>query len=111
MKWNLLALTIGFVLDLLFGDPRWLYHPVRAIGFLITRGEKGFRKVFPKTERGELTAGIFFAVCHFPFSRNSFSSFAAGFQGKLLAFFRPDRILGLSAPGGQIFESGKYESV
>ena len=62
MKWNLLALTIGFVLDLLFGDPRWLYHPVRAIGFLITRGEKGFRKVFPKTERGELTAGIFFAV-------------------------------------------------
>lgn len=62
MKWNLLALTIGFVLDLLFGDPRWLYHPVRAIGFLITIGEKGFRKVFSKSERGELTAGMFFTV-------------------------------------------------
>lgn len=62
MKWNLLALTMGFVLDLIFGDPRWLYHPVRAIGLLISAGEKAFRKVFPKSEQGELTAGIFFAV-------------------------------------------------
>ena len=62
MKWNLLALTIGFVLDRIFGDPRWLYHPVRAIGLFISAGEKGFRKIFPKSEQGELTAGIFFAV-------------------------------------------------
>lgn len=62
MKWNLLALTMGFVLDLIFGDPRWLYHPVRAIGLLISKAEKGFRKVFPKSERGEFIAGIFFAL-------------------------------------------------
>lgn len=62
MRWNLLALTAGFVLDLIFGDPRWLYHPVRAIGFLISRGERAFRRVFPKTEKGELAAGVFLAV-------------------------------------------------
>ena len=26
------ALIIGFVLDLLLGDPAWLYHPVCLIG-------------------------------------------------------------------------------
>lgn len=62
MEWNLLALTAGFVLDRIFGDPYWLYHPVRAIGCLISFAERGFRRIFPKTERGELTAGIFFAV-------------------------------------------------
>ena len=28
--------VIGFVLDLMLGDPGWLYHPVRLIGHLIT---------------------------------------------------------------------------
>jgi adenosylcobinamide-phosphate synthase len=56
-----LALTGGFVLDQIFGDPRWLYHPVRAIGCLISFLEKGFRKIFPASEQGELMAGIFFA--------------------------------------------------
>ena len=28
LKYSLLALIFGFVLDLLIGDPRWLYHPV-----------------------------------------------------------------------------------
>lgn len=62
MRWNLLALTAGFVLDWIFGDPRWLYHPVRAIGVLISRGETIFRRVFPKSPQGELAAGAFFAV-------------------------------------------------
>lgn len=62
MRWNLLALTAGFVLDLIFGDPRWLYHPVRAIGLLINKGENAFRRIFPKSEQGQLTAGAFFAV-------------------------------------------------
>ncbi|NBK92373.1 cobalamin biosynthesis protein CobD [bacterium 1XD21-13] len=61
MRWNLLALTAGFVLDLILGDPRWLYHPVRAIGLLIDKGEMAFRRIFPKSRQGELTAGVFFA--------------------------------------------------
>ena len=39
-QWDLLA---GFGLDLVFGDPRWLPHPVRGIGWLINRSERLWR--------------------------------------------------------------------
>lgn len=45
-----LALVIGYGLDLLLGDPHWLYHPVRLIGWLISKGEKGMRRIFPRRE-------------------------------------------------------------
>lgn len=35
-----IPLVVGYVLDLLLGDPRWLPHPVRFFGNLITFGEK-----------------------------------------------------------------------
>lgn len=38
------ALLIGFVLDLLLGDPVWLYHPVCIIGKYISRMEKRLRQ-------------------------------------------------------------------
>ena len=47
------ALLFGFFLDFLFGDPRWLYHPIRLIGSAISAVEKGIRAVFPKTPRGK----------------------------------------------------------
>ena len=31
-----IAFLAGFVLDLLFGDPHWLPHPIRLIGRLIS---------------------------------------------------------------------------
>ena len=65
MNWgvsHLAALALGFILDLVFGDPRWLPHPIRAIGSLIAVLEKLLRKVFAKTNRGEFTAGIFLVV-------------------------------------------------
>ena len=40
MKYHLLAFCAGFLLDLAFGDPYWLPHPVRAIGKLISVLEK-----------------------------------------------------------------------
>lgn len=40
----LAACITGFLLDLLFGDPVWLYHPVRLIGKLITVIEGVVRK-------------------------------------------------------------------
>lgn len=46
----LIALLIGFILDLIFGDPQWLPHPIRFIGFLISKGEKILRKILPKKE-------------------------------------------------------------
>lgn len=38
------ALIIGFVLDLLLGDPSWLYHPVCLIGKYISWMEKKLRR-------------------------------------------------------------------
>ena len=52
-----IALMAGFLLDLAIGDPRWLYHPVRLIGKVIDLLEKIFRKILPKTPRGELAGG------------------------------------------------------
>ena len=44
MRDYMLALTAGFALDLLLGDPEWLYHPVRLIGKYISWMEKRLRK-------------------------------------------------------------------
>lgn len=40
---HILALLAGYALDLLLGDPAWLYHPVRAIGKYISFMEKKLR--------------------------------------------------------------------
>lgn len=46
----LIAAIIGFILDLIFGDPHWMPHPIRLIGFFISKGEKIVRKIIPKKE-------------------------------------------------------------
>lgn len=35
MIYHIASFFIGFVMDLLFGDPHWLWHPIRLIGRLI----------------------------------------------------------------------------
>ena len=67
--YHTIALAAGFLLDLIFGDPRWLYHPVCLIGNLISVLEKGIRKIFPKTNAGELAGGVVetILVCLFSF--------------------------------------------
>ena len=45
MLMSLAACAAGLLLDLLFGDPVWLYHPVRLIGNWITWAERQLRKV------------------------------------------------------------------
>lgn len=54
---HLLALVLGFCIDLIFGDPHSIPHPVVLIGKLISAMEKLVRKIFPKTVRGENVAG------------------------------------------------------
>ena len=44
-KMTILACIIGFLLDCIFGDPVWMYHPIRVIGNLISVLEKGLRKL------------------------------------------------------------------
>ena len=43
MRFGIAALIAGFLLDLLLGDPEWLYHPVRLIGKYISFAEKRLR--------------------------------------------------------------------
>ena len=44
-KMMILACITGFLLDCIFGDPVWMYHPIRVIGNLIAVLEKGLRKL------------------------------------------------------------------
>ena len=45
MIMSLAACAAGFFLDFIFGDPVWLYHPVRLIGKGISFGERQLRKL------------------------------------------------------------------
>lgn len=62
MKLSVIALLLGFLLDLILGDPHSLPHPVCFIGKLISWSERLLRKCFPKTKQGELIAGGFLCV-------------------------------------------------
>lgn len=54
----ILPLLLGFVIDLFFGDPHEIPHPVVWIGKLISFLENNLREVFPKTAKGERIAGF-----------------------------------------------------
>ena len=65
-KMTILACITGFLLDCIFGDPAWMYHPIRVIGNLISVLEKGLRKLLcsripaseqEKKNRREVLAG------------------------------------------------------
>ena len=65
-KMTILACITGFLLDCIFGDPAWMYHPIRVIGKLISVLEKGLRKLLcsripaseqEKKNRREVLAG------------------------------------------------------
>ncbi|MCD8350808.1 MAG: adenosylcobinamide-phosphate synthase CbiB [Planctomycetaceae bacterium] len=57
-----LVILCAFWLDLLWGDPSWLPHPVVAIGNLIAWLEETLRRRFPATARGERAAGAVMVV-------------------------------------------------
>ena len=61
----LLPLIFAYLLDMIFGDPENLWHPIRAIGFLISTFEKLFRRIFPASSNGEIIGGtllVFFTI-------------------------------------------------
>ena len=67
-RMTILACITGFLLDCIFGDPVWMYHPIRVIGNLISVLEKGLRKLLcsripaseqeKKNRREDLAGGI-----------------------------------------------------
>ena len=54
---SLTSLALGCLLDLVFGDPYRLPHPIRWIGTLIAALETRIRGCFSGTPRGELSGG------------------------------------------------------
>ena len=55
----MIAFLAGFLLDLLIGDPHWLYHPVRLIGNLIAALDHRLLDVTDiRNEKKERRAGI-----------------------------------------------------
>lgn len=59
---HVLAIILGYLLDLVFGDPRWLPHPVVGMGRTITWAEKRLRAAFPDTPQGRRRAGAVLAA-------------------------------------------------
>lgn len=62
MQYSLIAICIGFLLDLMIGDPHWMWHPIRGIGWLISALEKTLRCIFPETDKGESAAGAMLVI-------------------------------------------------
>lgn len=54
LLYTLLPLLIGWTADKLFGDPRWLPHPVVAMGKIIAWGEKQLNKGNRRMMKGAL---------------------------------------------------------
>ncbi len=65
----LLRLPVAFVLDLLFGDPSFIPHPVVFIGKIVNVHEKLFRALFAPSSQGKKVAGFFLVltVCTYTF--------------------------------------------
>ena len=60
MRERIIVICVGALLDILFGDPHWLWHPMRAIGKLISTLEKVLRRLICPggDEKKERLAGL-----------------------------------------------------
>lgn len=56
MKYHILAFGAGFLLDQLLGDPYFLPHPIRGIGWLIAKAENMLRSGNPQENSPEREA-------------------------------------------------------
>jgi adenosylcobinamide-phosphate synthase len=57
----IVPIVVGCILDFIFGDPKWLPHPIRFIGFLIKNGEKWLRKL-GRSHRWEYIGGAILSI-------------------------------------------------
>lgn len=62
MLTSLTACVAGFLLDCIFGDPVWLYHPIRVIGNLISLLEKVLRKETDGEKQSMVKGGLLWLI-------------------------------------------------
>ncbi len=60
--YSIAAFIIGYILDLIFGDPYQLPHPIRLIGTLISKIEKLVRKYFKNTPKSLIRGGAVLVI-------------------------------------------------
>ncbi|MCH5210453.1 MAG: cobalamin biosynthesis protein CobD [Oscillospiraceae bacterium] len=109
-----IALGIGFLLDIIFGNPNIFLHPIRLMGGLISLLEKIIRRIFPKGKAGEviggtlmvliviaLSGGIPFAILFYLYNWNIFAAVAA--ESIICYFMLSTRSLGKK--GSKIYSS------
>lgn len=60
-----IPLAVGFLLDAFIGDPRWLPHPIRLFGNLISFGEKKLNSGTNKKMKGVFLALILVLLVYF----------------------------------------------
>ena len=110
------AVLLGFALDALLGDPRWIPHPVCAVGKLISLMEKLLRRLFPPRKGTMIFAGVIlwivvcgvsfavpFFVLRFLTKINFWLGFAANFLLCWLIFARKS----LSEAGQHVYSAVK----
>lgn len=92
MNYKLLSIFIAYLLDLIFGDPHWLPHPVKAIGCSIKKLESPLRALI-KNERLSGVAHAFtivFSVWFVTFAliqiTNHFNRFLGFFVSTVLIY-------------------------
>ena len=90
LLWLALALMIGWLLDLLLGDPQWLPHPVVGFGKMIAFGEHRLNKGKHRRTKGALMAVtlilLVFAATWFLSFILSFSYFLIFFDALIIFF-------------------------
>lgn len=58
----IMPLIIGYLMDMVLGDPYNLPHPVCAMGWLINCSEKLIRRILPESPKWERTGGVFLVL-------------------------------------------------
>ncbi|MFI3211910.1 MAG: adenosylcobinamide-phosphate synthase CbiB [Eubacteriales bacterium] len=61
-QYSIVAIGIGFCLDLVFGDPYFMPHPIRYIGNLISFLDKKLRPACKNNKKKERIAGILLVI-------------------------------------------------
>lgn len=62
-----MVILVAYLLDLLLGDPRWLPHPIRLYGHLISFGEKHLNKGPYRVLKGACMTIILCTATYFVF--------------------------------------------